>query len=160
MGLRKVNVEITSEHFDRSIKGSPADAIKELIWNACDADAKKVEITFKNDGIAGAENVSDIYVKDDGHGIPYEQVEEYFGKYGRSQKTYTDKSPLGRIYHGKLGQGRYKSLEVGAFVDWHTTFCNKEGSFFTYDIHIESGTRLEVTYSENPEENSEQQTGT
>lgn len=160
MGFRKVNVEITSEHFDRSIKGSPVDAIKELIWNACDADAEKIEITFESDGIAGVENVSDIYIKDDGHGIPYERVEEYFGKYGRSQKTYTDKSPSGRIYHGKLGQGRYKSLEIGTFVDWHTVSRNEEGIFVAYDIYITSGSRLEVTYSDQPEIAAEQQAGT
>lgn len=50
------------------------------------------------------ESVSDIYVKDDGHGIAIDRIEEYFGKYGRSQKTYSDKSPGGRIYHGKLGK--------------------------------------------------------
>ena len=40
MAYKSVNVEITQEHFDRSIKGSPKEAVKELIWNACDADAK------------------------------------------------------------------------------------------------------------------------
>jgi len=40
-----LNVNMTLELFDRSIKGSPKDAIKELIWNACDADAR-------NDGLS------------------------------------------------------------------------------------------------------------
>ena len=93
MAYKSVNVEITQEHFDRSIKGSPKEAVKELIWNACDADAKNIEVSFDYDGIAGAESVSDIYVKDDGHGIAIDHIEEYFGKYGRSQKTYSDKSP-------------------------------------------------------------------
>lgn len=115
MAYKSVNVEITQEHFDRSVKGSPKEAVKELIWNACDADAKNIEVSFDYDGIAGAESVSDIYVKDDGHGIAIDHIEEYFGKYGRSQKTYSDKSPGGRIYHGKLGQGRYKSLAAGNF---------------------------------------------
>ena len=90
MAYKSVNVEITQEHFDRSIKGSPKEAVKELIWNACDADAKNIEVSFDYDGIAGAESVSDIYVKDDGHGIAIDHIEEYFGKYGRSQKTYSD----------------------------------------------------------------------
>ena len=46
MALKQLNVEITQEHFARSIKGSPREAIKELIWNACDADAKTIEISF------------------------------------------------------------------------------------------------------------------
>lgn len=46
MAYKSVNVEITQEHFDRSIKGSPKEAVKELIWNACDADAKNIEVSF------------------------------------------------------------------------------------------------------------------
>jgi len=41
MAYKSMNIEITQEHFERSIKGSPREAIKELIWNSCDADAKK-----------------------------------------------------------------------------------------------------------------------
>ena len=52
MAYKSVNVEITQEHFDRSIKGSPKEAVKELIWNACDADAKNIEVSFDYDGIA------------------------------------------------------------------------------------------------------------
>lgn len=55
MAYKSVNVEITQEHFDRSIKGSPKEAVKELIWNACDADAKNIEVSFDYDGIAGAD---------------------------------------------------------------------------------------------------------
>ena len=76
MAYKSVNVEITQEHFDRSIKGSPKEAVKELIWNACDADAKNIEVSFDYDGIAGAESVSDIYVKDDGHGIAIDHIDE------------------------------------------------------------------------------------
>ena len=87
MVYKSVNVEITQEHFERSIKGSPREAIKELIWNACDADAQNIEVSFGYDGLPGAETVSDIYVKDDGHGIPVDCIEEYFGKYGLSRKS-------------------------------------------------------------------------
>lgn len=58
---------MTPEHFDRSIKGSPKEAIKELIWNACDADAKNIEVKFELDSSMGFEDVTDIYVHDDGH---------------------------------------------------------------------------------------------
>ena len=110
MAYKSMCVQMTPEHFDRSIKGSPKEAIKELIWNACDADAKNIEVKFEYGGIQGAEEITGIFVFDDGHGIPYDSVSEYFGKYGRSQKSVSDKSPGGRIYHGKLGQGRYKCL--------------------------------------------------
>lgn len=55
MGYKHINVEFTQEHFKRSIKGSPKEAIKELIWNACDADAKNIEVIFLYDGLKGSE---------------------------------------------------------------------------------------------------------
>ena len=160
MAYKSVNVEITQEHFDRSIKGSPKEAVKELIWNACDADAKNIEVSFDYDGIAGAESVSDIYVKDDGHGIAIDRIEEYFGKYGRSQKTYSDKSPGGRIYHGKLGQGRYKSLAAGNFLDWDSVFQDESGTLLRCEIHINSASRMNISYSETAEKAESEHTGT
>ena len=160
MAYKSVNVEITQEHFDRSIKGSPKEAVKELIWNACDADAKNIEVSFDYDGIAGAESVSDIYVKDDGHGIAIDRIEEYFGKYGRSQKTYSDKSPGGRIYHGKLGQGRYKSLVAGNFLDWDSVFRDESGTLLRCEIHINSASRMNISYSETAEKAESEHTGT
>ena len=160
MAYKSVNVEITQEHFDRSIKGSPKEAVKELIWNACDADAKNIEVSFDYDGIAGAESVSDIYVKDDGHGIAIDRIEEYFGKYGRSQKTYSDKSLGGRIYHGKLGQGRYKSLAAGNFLDWDSVFQDESGTLLHCEIHINSASRMNISYSETADKAEAEHTGT
>lgn len=157
MGFKSINVELTQEHFERSIKGSPREAIKELIWNACDADAKNIDVSFSFDGM---ENVSDIYIKDDGHGIEYDRAEEYFGKYGRSQKTYSEKSPGGRVYHGKLGQGRYKSLAIGNFVDWDTIFKSKEDKLLRYHIQINSGSRMDIRISDSLESVTDRDTGT
>lgn len=160
MAYKSMNIEITQEHFERSIKGSPREAIKELIWNSCDADAKNIEVSFSYDGMEGNEMVSDIFVKDDGHGIAFESIKEYFGKFGCSQKTYTDKSPGGRIYHGKLGQGRYKSLTAGNFVDWFSVFRDKTGSFLSCEIKICAGSRMDISYSEAPEKTDADHTGT
>lgn len=160
MSFKSINVQMTEEHFERSIKGTPRDAIKELIWNACDADAKKIDISFKYDGLAGEENISEIFVKDDGHGIPFDKVEEFFGNYGRSQKTYSDKSPAGRVYHGKYGQGRYKSLALGNFVEWETTFLDKNKILSTYVIQITSGSRMDVKYSNDVVNDNGNSTGT
>ena len=148
MGYKSMSVQMTPEHFDRSIKGSPKEAIKELIWNACDADAKNIEVKFEYGGIQGAEEITGIFVFDDGHGIPYDSVSEYFGKYGRSQKSVSDKSPGGRIYHGKLGQGRYKCLSVGTFVDWETVFSTADGKKYKYEIKINSNSKMDIDFSE------------
>ena len=160
MAYKSVNVEITQEHFERSIKGAPREAIKELIWNACDADAQNIEVSFGYDGLPGAETVSDIYVKDDGHGIPVDCIEEYFGKYGLSRKSVTEKSPAGRIYHGKLGQGRYKAMAAGNFVDWNSVFKTEDGSLRSSEIHINSGSRMSISYNEVAEKTDAEHAGT
>lgn len=160
MALKTKNIEFTKELFDRSIKGSPREAIKELIWNACDADAKNIDVIFTSNSLIGSEYITDIYVKDDGHGIAANKIEEYFGKYGCSQKTYTDKSPAGRIYHGKLGQGRYKSLAIGNFLDWDSVFCDERGSFYHSEVHVESGSRMNISFSEIAEKIDATHTGT
>ena len=147
MGYKTIGIQITPEHFDRSIRGSQKEAIKELIWNACDADAKNIEVSFTLGGLTG-EEVTDIIVKDDGHGIPYDEVSEYFGKYGSSQKSVTDKSPGGRVYHGKLGQGRYKCLAISNCVEWDTVYSDKNGNLFQYEIRISNNARMNVEFSD------------
>lgn len=158
MGL--LNIEMTPELFERSIKGSPRDAIKELIWNACDADATRIDISFGYDGLEGAESVSDIYVRDNGHGVPFNKVAEYFGKYGRSQKTYSEKSPGGRVFHGKLGQGRYKTFAIGSFAEWETTFKGEDGFLYSYVIGINAGSRMEVRISDDAKRSNNDCSGT
>lgn len=49
MGYQSLPVNMTPELFECSIKASPKEAIKELIWNSCDADAKNIEISFEID---------------------------------------------------------------------------------------------------------------
>ena len=160
MAYKSISVEITQEHFERSIKGSPREAIKELIWNACDADAQNIEVNFGYAGLPGAETVSDIYVKDDGHGIPVDCIEEYFGKYGLSRKSVAEKSPTGRIYHGKLGQGRYKAMAAGNFVDWLSVFRDEDGNLYSSEVHINSGSRMDIRYSETAGKTDAEHTGT
>lgn len=160
MNYQAASVQMTQEVFDRSIKGTPKEAIKELIWNACDADAKNIEIKFENNGFDGHENITGVYITDDGHGIAFEEVKEIFSKYGNSYKSCTDKSPLGRIYHGKLGQGRYKALSVGNSIEWKTVYKNKNGKLLEYEIRISSSDKKNILFSEKPVEAQTTTTGT
>ena len=153
-----VIVGTDSRYFRDVYQGIPIQGYTNLIEKML--DAKNIEVSFDYDGIAGAESVSDIYVKDDGHGIAIDHIEEYFGKYGRSQKTYSDKSPGGRIYHGKLGQGRYKSLAAGNFLDWDSVFQDESGTLLHCEIHINSASRMNISYSETADKAEAEHTGT
>lgn len=156
---KSLNVEMTQEHLKRVIAGAPINAIAELIWNALDADAKNVEIRFSYHGLEDVENMSEVVVKDDGHGIAYDKVEEYFGKYGRSQKTDSRKSPEGRTYHGKLGEGRYKAFSIGSIIEWETTY-KKEDEFYTYSINLDASSQMSIKYSNDIKESEQKKTGT
>ncbi len=157
--FKSLNVEMTPEHFKRVITGAPINAIAELIWNSLDADAKNVEVRFSYHGLDGAENPSEIVVKDDGHGIAYDKVEEYFGKYGRSQKTDSRKSPAGRTYHGKLGEGRYKAFSIGSIIEWNTIY-EENGEHYTYTIRLDSSSQMRIQYSDAPIKHEQKKTGT
>ena len=151
MGYQSLQLNMTQELLDRSIKASPKDGVKELIWNSCDADAKNIDVSVEIDNFVGVDNVTSVIVKDDGTGIPIERIQDIFGRFGSSDKTYSHKSPNGRVYHGKLGQGRYKCFAIGTFLKWKTVYQAADSKKYSYEISINSGSRLNVDYSEKPE---------
>lgn len=144
-----LDVQMTPEHIDRNAKVSPKEAIKELIWNSCDADATQVDISlamnYLGDEIGAIEK---IIVKDNGHGIKHEEMPNLFGFYGRSNKTYSPKSPQGRIFHGKQGQGRYKSFSIGSFVKWESVYKDDNGQKYRFEVDFNSLSKTKCPYSE------------
>ncbi|MDR1700920.1 MAG: ATP-binding protein, partial [Lachnoclostridium sp.] len=146
---KTIDVQITPEHIDRNAKASPKEAIKELLWNSCDADATFIGVSFeynyfnKQDG-----EIESITVRDNGHGIKYEDVEMLFGLYGRSNKTYSDKSPKGRIYHGKQGHGRYKSFSIGTFVKWESIYMDEDNKKYRFFIYFDHANKMKYTCSD------------
>lgn len=131
---KSIEVKLTSELITRIAQEPPKRALKELIWNSCDADASKILVRYIKNSLGG---ISYIQVEDDGHGIDYDNVEVLFGNLGKSQKAYRRNSPQGRIYHGKLGQGRYKGLSLGEKITWNSRY-NSNGEILEFDISCES----------------------
>ncbi len=136
---------MTSELLSRDIKESPKAAIKELIWNSCDADSTLIEIKLTFNKFEGLESV---LVADNGHGINYEDLDELFGAYGFSNKTYGKKSPNGRVYHGKLGQGRYQSFCIGNEIEWKSTYSADDGKKYEFYIYFTDTDKMRVEYSD------------
>jgi hypothetical protein len=147
MANHSFGVQMSPEHIERNAKVNPKDAIKEAIWNSCDADATKIEVILEKNHEFD-QTIETVIIKDNGHGLPYEDIIDLLGYYGRSNKTNKDKSPKGRAYHGKQGQGRYKSFAIGAFVKWESIYATSDGRKYKFTIDFNSTDKVKGTYSD------------
>lgn len=127
---KSIEIKLTPELITRISQEQPKRALKELIWNSCDADASKIIINYETNELGGIQRIK---VEDNGHGIQYNNVDDFFGALGKSYKMEKNISPRGRYYHGKLGQGRYKSLSLGEYISWKS-YYNNDGEIFEFDI--------------------------
>jgi hypothetical protein len=118
-----IKVMLTNDYLQKVMRVSPTEALAELIWNALDADATQVIVSFKRDGLDKVEN---IRIQDNGHGIFYDTINDTFGNLGNSIKIRKDKTPAGRGYHGKYGSGRYKALSLGSHVTWKSVYFDSD----------------------------------
>ena len=137
--MKSIHVKITDEALQKHASCDVFDALGQVIFNAIDSSAKKVEIFFEyeekgldSEGFSTKE-ISCIRVKDDGCGIPFNSVNVFFSQYNKSWKK--DKArPDGRPYQGKLGIGRFKYFSLGHSIQWNT--CYKKESEGLYDYLI------------------------
>lgn len=84
-------------------------ALVELVKNAYDADARKVEVRFEGDpGMP-----TRIVVVDDGIGMNLDIVLNAWLEPGTVLKKKDDRSPGGRLYQGAKGIGRFASARLG-----------------------------------------------
>jgi hypothetical protein len=91
------------------IKDSQA-AIIELVKNAYDADASRVDITFE---VSQNRDKLIITVKDDGHGMTQDVVVGKWLVPSTNDKSERKISPKGRVMQGCKGVGRYAASILG-----------------------------------------------
>lgn len=144
-------------------------AIVELVKNAYDADASKVDIIFRYTKIDN-EDILKIEIEDDGHGMSNDVVLNAWLVPATKDKMNRTSSPKGRLFQGKKGIGRYAAAVLGeilvlstvdkkgekteVLINW-SQFESKE---FLEDVEILvtkednteflSGTKLYITASE------------
>jgi hypothetical protein len=125
-------IQVQDDHLQRiSQVRKPIFAVAELIWNAVDGDADRVDVLLHEDQLGGLRAVE---VSDDGHGIPYADAETLFSRLGGSWKTSGHRSrEKRRNLHGKEGRGRFRAFALGRVVDWHVCY-EAEGGLRTYRI--------------------------
>lgn len=132
----------TIEHLGVKMYSTLPPALAELISNAYDADASKVEVTFhENDG-----SPVSIAVKDNGCGMSFSDIQSKFLAIGRDRRQTDGDVPspkYGRLPTGKKGLGKLalfgiaKTIEVTTIkenrlnkfiLDWDTLYSS-EGEY-------------------------------
>lgn len=137
-------VQVEGDHLKKQAGAKPIQALSELIWNALDADATRVDVEIESDDIA----MRSITVRDNGHGFPHDDVEELFGKLGGSWKRHGSKSKgKGRLLHGKEGRGRLKALALGRSAEWSVRY-RKGNKLLGYKILLLRDDLVDVRVTE------------
>jgi len=63
MAVSHYPVEVQSDYLEKITRARPAPALAELIWNALDADASRVSVTFHDNEMGGLDR---IVIRDNG----------------------------------------------------------------------------------------------
>lgn len=121
-------------------------AIFELVKNSYDANARKVEIVFKNIKDKSELRKAKIFVIDDGEGMSYNDLRNKWLLVGYSEKSefekklgrpdFRDKIGKRRIFAGAKGIGRFSCDKLGSKLDLYT---KKESENVIHVLHMDWG---------------------
>jgi HSP90 family molecular chaperone len=139
-------------HLGIQMYQKPADVISEMVANAWDADAEKVDVKITK---------TSIKISDDGHGMTFDECQNYFLKVGRDRRkdTGSDKS-IGkkRPVLGRKGIGKFAGFGISNKITIDTTslktsentvFCMDLDKIYEIDQSGDSKKEIEVLkYSE------------
>ena len=135
---QRILVNVESDHLDRlATSKSPLAAIQELIWNALDADATRIEVHLDRNPLGGLETIT---VADNGYGLAHEEALNVFARLGGSWKMGKNRTLSGRVLHGQQGKGRFLTFALGSHAQWLTRY-RENNTTFEYVIE---GTRANL----------------
>lgn len=140
-------VEVQPDFLEKITRAKPNQALSELIWNAFDADASKVDVSFLYNDL---EALDAIIVKDDGTGIPRAEAPNYFRRLGGSWKKPGAQTASGRFLHGQEGRGRFKAFTLGKTAEWAVVY-ERDGKLWSYSIKMTSNDIRHVNFSDEVE---------
>jgi HSP90 family molecular chaperone len=98
-------------------------ALSELIKNAYDADATEVTICFVGSNAGGKPgNKAEIQIIDNGHGMSFQDLQDFWMRVATANKQKTTKSPrFGRPKTGSKGIGRFATQRLAEELVVNTT---------------------------------------
>lgn len=142
-------------HLGIQMYQKPADVISEMVANAWDADAEKVDVKITK---------TNIKINDDGHGMTFEECQKYFLKVGRDRRkdTGSDKS-IGkkRPVLGRKGIGKFAGFGIANKITIdtislktgeNTVFCMDLDKIYQIDKSGNSKKEIEVLKYSEPNE--------
>ena len=103
----------------------PEAAIIELVKNAYDADATRVNIKFVPPLKIGKGLIS---VSDDGHGMDLTVISEKWMEPATTSKIDNRKSPGGRTMMGSKGIGRFAAAKLGKKMSLNSSVVKEDGT--------------------------------
>ncbi|MBI5068717.1 MAG: ATP-binding protein [Deltaproteobacteria bacterium] len=131
---------LVAEHLGRAKYAAASTAVGELIANALDAGATRVEIETSANPLGG---LAGIEVSDNGRGMSREDLKQRFAVIGVSPNAAGASARLGRF-----GVGRFAVHRLGTISEWTTVAEGAHGtrvqSTFTLRSDDRSSPRVEV----------------
>ena len=111
----------TIQHLGIKMYSNLPAALAELIANAYDADSTEVHVKlYDNDG------EKKIVVSDNGVGMSFSEINDYFLKIGRNRRSENLKQTIrGRVASGKKGLGKLALFGIGEQIDVSTKKSNE-----------------------------------
>lgn len=109
----------TIKHLGLQMYSTLPPVVSELIANAWDADAHRVEIEIPTQRL---DDSSEIVVWDDGSGMTDEAVQEAYLRVGRDRREAerSDRTPKGRRVMGRKGIGKFSSFGISNEIEVET----------------------------------------
>lgn len=153
--MSKLSVQAGSSLLNGLVR-NPLTGLRELIWNAFDADAENVIVAVEQSPLGGWDAIT---ITDDGTGMNEISANASFSKVGDSWKAPLNSFTMikRRPMHGRHGRGRYAAFSLGEYVTWTST---TDESSFSKSIEVQ-GDRSNLTSIELREiERGELQRGT
>ena len=145
-----VRFTVDAGHIQRlgvELVGKQDTALSELIKNAFDADASKVELTFRNHAQKGGS----LIIEDDGSGMSDKIIRNSWMRISTAAKVKEPRSTLyRRVRAGKKGIGRFAVQRLGSRLLLESKPLGAEHGFrvtFEWDAAFTAGTDLQEVFN-------------
>lgn len=109
------------KHLGFNLYSNIPAVLSEVVANAYDADAKNVDIEIDKDSKA-------VFIKDDGHGMSLNDINEKYLNVGYAKRENNEgfSKYLGRPVMGRKGIGKLSLFSIANIIQIYTTSLNEE----------------------------------